>query len=280
MRRALIHLGLTGLLLAGCRQTPDARELEQAELRRQASLLSADYRSNASKGRENEARPTQTRLRMELYHLQLPFRTISGNDAFWTRIDENAVDIATYDLLYKNGVRVGVAPIAEYGYFRDLMSEHPVVTRKDEFVGRDVRDVELEVSKEIDTQDIFYLDSSNSNQGRTYDHCVNLISASFQAAPRKAGCVRVALCPVVKSTRKRLEFTTTNAEREITYISPERLYDLNLVVDVPADHFLIVAPSSEATWPASIGNNFLVHNGPSERYEDVLIFVPTLVRGQ
>lgn len=281
MRYTLLILTLGGLLLsAGCTSAPDAEAMERADLRRQASLLSADYRSNASKGREEDARPAQTRLRMELYHLRLPHRMVSYNDAFWARVDENAVDVATYDLLFKNGVRVGTAPIAEYDYFRDLMSEHPVVTRKDEFIGREARDIELEVRKEIQTQNIFYLDSSNTNQGRTYDNCVNLITASFQAAPRKAGCVRVAMCPVVKSTRKRLEYTPSNAEREISYISPERIYDLNLVVDIPPDHFLIIAPSNEATWPTSIGNSFLVHDGPAERYEDVLIFVPTLVQGE
>lgn len=242
--------------------------------------MSMHLGTSAAKGREAENRPPQTRLKMDVYHLRLPYRTVSFNDAFWMRVDENAVDVATYDLLFKNGVRVGTAPIAEYDHFRDLMSEYPVITKKDEFIGREVRDIELEVRKEIQTQNIFYLDETNTNHGRTYDSCVNVLTASFQAAPRKIGHVRVVVCPVVKSLRKRLEYTQTNGEREVTYVSPERLYDLNLIVDVPQDHFLIVAPSNEATWPTSIGNSFLVHDGPAERYEDVLLFVPALVTGQ
>ena len=47
---------------------------------------------------------------INVYRLRVPIGTVSGNADFWKRIDEQVVDPATYDLLFKNGVRVGAAP--------------------------------------------------------------------------------------------------------------------------------------------------------------------------
>ena len=69
-----------------------------------------------------------------------------------------------------------------------------------------------------------------------------------------------------------------NNEQEVTFSYPERLYDMNLRADVPSDSFLVVAPSEEARWKTSIGNNFFVNDGTAERMENVLLIVPRGVR--
>ena len=217
-------------------------------------------------------------LRVEIYQLQVPFGTISRNTEFWKHIDENAVDVSTYELLLKNGVRVGQAPVAEWDYFRDIMSQYPAVTKQTSLVAAESKPVELSVRKDVVGQNLFYFNGRNQVQGQSFDACENLINLSVQQAPRKTNTMRVALCPVVRGEQKRLEWTPLNNEIEITYTAPQRLYDLNLCTDVAADSFLIVAPSSEATWPTSIGNNFLVTPGDSERMEMVLLVVPTPVR--
>jgi hypothetical protein len=77
----------------------------------------------------------------------------------------------------------------------------------------------------------------------------------------------------VRSLRKRFE-VTNNKEREIRYVYPEHLYDLNLQVDVPLGQFLIIAPSPEVKWKTSLGATFLVDDGAAERVEQVLLLVP------
>ena len=75
--------------------------------------------------------------------------------------------------------------------------------------------------------------------------------------------------------RKELQYSATNEQvGEISFVRPERLYEMNLRADVPTDSFLIVAPSDQSTWPTSIGNSFLVTDGTAERTETVLLVVP------
>jgi hypothetical protein len=217
-------------------------------------------------------------LRVEIYQLQVPFGTISRNVEFWKHIDENAVDVATYELLLKNGVRVGQAPVAEWEYFRDIMSQYPAITKQTSLVAAEAKPVELPVRKDIVSQNLFYFDAQNRMQGQSFDACENFINLTFEQAPRKTNTMRVALCPVVRAQQKRLEWSPLNNEIEISYTAPQRLYDLNLRTDVPLDSFLIVAPSSEATWPTSIGNNFLVTPGDADRMETVLLVVPAAMR--
>ena len=222
-----------------------------------------------------------TSIHVDIYQLSVPYGTVSRNEKFWKRIDENCVDVTTYDTLFKNGIRVGLAPTAEWEHFKNIMEEHPAVTRMNSLVSFEGRTVELPMRKQVQRQHIFYLDSAGAMQGRTFDASENLVAMVLQPAPRKPDTIRFTMCPLVRATRKRLEYSALNREEpEVTYVQPERLYDLNLRVDVPVEAFFVVAPSGEATWPTSVGNNFFVSNGAAERMETVLLMVPRIVKIQ
>jgi hypothetical protein len=212
---------------------------------------------------------------LDVYHLTLPLGAVSRSEEFWKRVDEQGVDIGTYDLLQKNGFRVGIAPAAEWGYFKAILEQYPAVTKHTTTVAAgNSGSLELEMKKGIDSQYLFYLSDDNILRGRSYDRCQNLLSVTFQAAPRKPGQVRVTMCPVVRTTRGEFQISVTNAEREYEYVKPERLYDLNLCCDVPVNGFLVVAPSTMAKWSATLGNAFLVDGGTAERFEHLLLMVP------
>jgi hypothetical protein len=217
-------------------------------------------------------------LRVELYQLKVPAGTISRNEKFWKHVDEQALDPARYELLLKNGVRAGIASVDEWSYFRDIIADHPDTVQASDLVAAESKPVEFTVRKDVPEQNIFYYDQANRLIGKTFPPSENLITISFQQAPRRPRTMRVVICPVVRSKFKRLEFTPMNREMEFNYVAPERLYDLNLQADIPAGDFLIVAPSSEATWPTSIGNNFFITEGPAEKLENVLLVVPRAIR--
>ena len=252
--------------LAGCaRKAPEVRTG-----RHQAAYGSA---FNGAADRQLTTAPSRVQY-LDVYHLTLPLGSVSRSEEFWKRVDEQGVDIGTYDLLQKNGFRVGVAPAAEWGYFKAILQQYPAVTRHTTVAAGESGSLELQMKKGIDSQYLFYLSDDNVLRGRSYDRCENLLSVTFQAAPRKAGQVRVTLCPVVRTTRGEFQISVTNAEREYEYVRPERLYDLNLCCDVPVNGFLVVAPSTMAKWSATLGNAFLVDGVAAERFEHLLLMVP------
>ncbi len=216
-------------------------------------------------------------VRLDVYHLSVPEGTISRNDEFWKRINETSVNIATHDLLYKNGVRVGEAPVSEWSTIADAMRANPTSVKPFSILATDSRAVELEMNSQPVSQTIFYFDRHNNLSGRSFDRCENLMTLSVQPVPRKPDTVRIAVCPLVRTARKRLEYTTRNDEQEIQYVRPERFYDVNLKSDVPVGSFLIVAPSPESMWETSIGRIFFMKDGAAERLEQVLVMVPRLV---
>src|SRR5688572_5960420 len=256
--------------LLGCADQGPA-PATQPSARRAQSMAELRARSRSA-GKDAPAGPM--RIRVDVYHLQVPFGTVSRRDDFWKNVDEQCVDPATHDLLYRNGLRVGHAPVAEWEQFKQLISEDSAKFQASSILGPEARNVDLNVRKQVETQDIWYINGTGGLQGCTYDRCENYWTVSFVPAPRKPGSVRVGLCPVVKTMRQRLEVTEKGNEREITYTSPERIYDVNLRTDIPPGHFMIVAPSEEAAWPTSIGSSFLLHDGPTERVESVLLFAP------
>ena len=251
---------------------PDPSAIEQRN--RITAFASQSRRGNVAKGHRPDV---PMRMRLDVYVLSVPYGTVSRNEEFWKRVNEQAVDVGTYDLLIKNGVRVGEAPIAEYERFAQLIKDQPASHRVASLVAPEGKEVDLEIRKEVPTQLIWHYNGMNELIGWSYDRCENYVALSYQPAPRKNGTLRIVLCPVVKEHRKRLEWLAGNKEQEVAFTQPRRYYDVNLRADVAVDSFLIVAPSAESTWPGSIGNRFFVQDGAAEQMENVLLFVPKQV---
>src|SRR5689334_8957114 len=116
MRRALLILAIAtaGSMRAGC--TPPSTPIPPPGPTQPPSMKP---RSSAgvqpAKLSVLPDRPSP--LRVDIYQISVPLGTVSRNEQFWKRIDETCIDVATCDLLQKNGVRVGVAPTDEWDYF-------------------------------------------------------------------------------------------------------------------------------------------------------------------
>jgi hypothetical protein len=228
---------------------------------------------SAADAQRDAAPPHHYFYRLDIYQIAVPFGTISANINFWRRIDEQCVDVATYDLLFKNGVRVGEAPLAEIETFKKYLdpSDNTHLTSVN---GAAARGTELEQHKDLLEQTIMYYDRSNNLWGRSFNRCSNVVNLSFEPTPRKPGFCRVELCPVVRTARRRMEFTVLNNEEEIQVVHPENFYDLNLRADIAPGSFLIVGPSPEARRSTSVGHAFFTIDGPTSLTEQILLIVP------
>lgn len=216
-------------------------------------------------------------IRLYVYRVTVPFGTVSRNDGFWRRVDEQSTQVQSHELLGANGFRVGEAAVSEWPYFKEIVSRGPVIWQATEYSGIMAVDQMLQMTSEQDYQDIFYFDRNQYLTGSSYEHYENLFSLSFQAAPRKARTVRIALCPVVRSTQSQLVYTSLNNQGTVTAVKPEQLFDVNLTADIGPDRFLILAPSEDAQWPMRLGNRFLISGAKSEQMETILLFVPRSV---
>lgn len=211
---------------------------------------------------------TLSGVRLEVWVLSVPWGTISDNEAFWKRIDEQVLDVSTHDLLLKNGFRVGMAPLEEWPMFRDLLAKHPATAQQSSALAERRHTLELDARTGIDQQTLFVVQPDNTPTGKTYEQADNILAVSFQRSPARADAARIVVCPVVRETRRRLE-AAPDATRTT------RLYELNIVAEVPFDRFLILAPSRDIRHPSSIGRNFMVEDGATERMERLLLIVPT-----
>jgi hypothetical protein len=209
-------------------------------------------------------------FKLEVYQLKVPVGSVSRNDALWKRINEQCIDVATYDLLYKNGIRAGTAPWEEWPFVREVIGQNVGTAAKLATIGDQMENIPLEMKKDVPFQTIFCFDETNTPVGKTFPRSENVINLSFQKVPRRPGHVRLALAPLVRAERKRLEYTVLNDALEFTLKQPETYY-MNLIVDVPVGSFLIVSPSPEASWPSTVGHAFLINDAAAEQFETVLV---------
>src|SRR5947208_6610040 len=174
-------------------------------------------------------------VQLDVYQLTVPFGCVSNNDALWKHVNEEHLDILARDVLYLNGVRVGQAPIAEWGFFQTLIDAQGAQVVRNSCIAGDGKSIELMMKRGIREQCIFISNPPADPQGRSFDECENYMALSFWAEARRRGDVHLKLCPVVRSARKRLESTLLDGNREFKFVSPERLYDLKLEASVPLD---------------------------------------------
>jgi hypothetical protein len=219
-------------------------------------------------------------VHLDVYQMFVPRGAVSRSDEFWKRVDEQQIDPATYDLLLKNGVRVGVARDSDWAdYFRDIFERNNARSIPGSILASGSGSLELPMKRNVRSQDIFYLNDQNELYGRTYEKCENLLGVSFWPERRQVGALHITLAPVVRATRSHPEFTVRNEERVLVEVRPEYLYDLNLTTTIPPGNFLVMAPSPEGRWPTSLGSTFLTTEDETEQKEQVLVFVPRTVRG-
>ncbi|MDB5329187.1 MAG: hypothetical protein JWP03_338 [Phycisphaerales bacterium] len=266
---------ICGIALAGCGQKPAAVESgsmsgESAVRVSNAGRVPTDEKADLHIAR-NDA---EVVMELDVYQLTVPVGGVSRNEKFWKHVDEDHLDLATHDLLLKNGVRVGIGPNSEWDYFKALIDQYGPTARIGSAAPVRKGTLELPLRTGVDFQDIFYLNDRGVLYGRSYQKCDNLLSVTFEPVPRQPSDARIALCAVVRGLRKQYEVTVLNEERDIEYKRPEYLYDLRFKQDVPQDHFLVLAPSTVSAISSSLGNTFFVRPGPAEPSETVLIFCP------
>jgi hypothetical protein len=272
MRSWKLHLLLMCALAAGCQ--PPAGPPQPTATEGDRKPVSLVQRAQPAPGAPLDAPAArQWIFQVDVYQIAVPLGTFSRNEEFWKRMDEQCVDASTYDVLFRNGIRVGQAPIAELAHFQKFMDEKVAMHRMS-IAGADVKNVELEMKKDLPGQTIFAFDLRNVATGRDYDRSTNVINLAFQPAPRKPGCLRLTLCPMVRAHRKHFEFSALHEEREIQYVAPEMFYDLNLRCDIPRGRFFIVMPSPDALPSTSVGHAFLTRDGFTTAQEQVLLVIP------
>ena len=269
-----------GFALLGCNETKQQAAADAAAPQGQnkapirAMLFPSDAKTIQSEAQVDATPAVGMIVQVNAYKITLPVGAVSSSPEFWKRVNEKAVDVATYELLYKNGVRVGIGSSSDWDYLKSVLEQNPALTQRSTATGSDVKDLDTELKLKVPYQDLFYYDASGELVGRTHERCDNLLRMAFQSAPRKPDTVRLTLCPVIRSLRERIVPVGDVNTRSYPFIHPEQLYDLNLIVDIPFDGFLVVAPSPEAKWPTSLGSNFLVDEGSAEQKETLLVFRP------
>lgn len=222
-------------------------------------------------------RPT---VNLSIYHLRVPLGTVSNSEDFWKRVDEHAVDVTAYDVLFKNGIRVGRAPLSELDAFLKILDRNPMQTLPTVFVASGAKTIELPMKKAALDQVLYDFDLKNILTVRSFEECDNIFCVEFSPAPRKPGDVRFSLCPMVRTLRKRLVATGDLDTQEVEYKSPEKYFQLNLRTDIPLDGFLILGPSPEAKSSMSLGHAFFMLGGATEQQEDVLLVLPQAMKAR
>ena len=214
-------------------------------------------------------------INLSIYHVAVPVRSISASSAFWKHVDENSLDVDTKDLMQFNGFRVGLASQSDWDYFKAIFNKQSLISQKSGGTAMNGPSVvDMPFRQNIDREYIAWFDPAYQLAGQTFDRCDNWMVVRFEPVRRTPGTVRVKLTPKVRSQRTELRYTVLEKPIESTLVRPEYLWDVLAQIDIPLDHFLVVAPTPEKSDGPTLGHNFLVADGDGEQSEHLLVISP------
>ena len=280
LRWPLIFLSLLGI--TGCPATPPPAAVSTVHIG-QIGELDAQRSSNGTETQpssaDNYQDPGPAVVSLNVYQLTVPLGSISRSEEFWKRVEEvPAIDVGTYDLLLKNDVRVGIGDNKDWPFFKSLIEKnHAAVVRGSSSVTAQ-GSLQLPLKTRIPSQIVSWTTDRDILFMRDFDDCENLLSISFEPAPRLKDHAILCVCPLVRGERKIVRFTPLNHEEPaFTQVYPEQIMSLAVKTDVPPDHFMIMAPTADTRLEMSVGRTFFVSNGVAEPLETVLILAPRVI---
>src|SRR5688500_11404125 len=111
-------VAMCGLSLVGCAGRRDKAARPAAAVAPAPESEPARHAVFANQLAGGAAAPTRLRIvRLEVLQLVVPLGAVSRSEEFWKHVEEQRIDVGTYDLLRKNGWRLGIAPTSEWNYF-------------------------------------------------------------------------------------------------------------------------------------------------------------------
>jgi hypothetical protein len=215
-------------------------------------------------------------IHVRMYQISVPYGSIIRSNEFWKLVDEDAVDVATYDLLYRNGIRVGRGHASDAQSFASILDKESNRSTFTDFYnisggGNNIVPMNPEdPSREIDEESMFIFDSHGLS-GRSYAHCQNRFLISFLWEPHTVNTVRVNICPTVEVVRYRADWWLSDYPKENPALNTEHIYDLGLRADLGPDDLLIIGATPAAADAHRVGNLFLTRDEPTQRTEQILI---------
>jgi hypothetical protein len=252
----LSSLLLLGLLLIGCsahtpRPTPSAEP--PSPVVSQVTL------------------PLTDGINVYAYQVLLARGAASANPKFWKFLNEDVVDKPTNDMLQFNGLRIGRAPLSAYqGGLDSILDTEKTAAAWSVFFFPVQGTCYLEMTSELQDETVFVF-NEHGTSGRTFEHCQNRFAFFCQWEPHKPNTLRLSICPVVETWRKRIDYSLGDDPAEQQYNNVESLYDLHLRADLGADELLIIGTSPEADDPYRVGNRFMTRQGRTDRFEEVVV---------
>ncbi|MEM6562766.1 MAG: hypothetical protein AAF656_14275 [Planctomycetota bacterium] len=212
---------------------------------------------------------------LRIIDVTVPAGQISRNEEFWLRFDEQIVDVASADVLQKNGIRVGIAPMVELEEVQPFI-EDPAA-RTTDILQLEDKHIELPLKENVIRADLWVYDDRNRANGRTVEEADYHLLVGFRRTPRRTDLLTVSISPGYRENRKNLRWSSAGRRDEIAWVANEVLYDLNLRADVAVGQCLVLAPGAQSDRPGSVGDAFLRTVEGPEKVERVLLVFPLAV---
>ncbi len=215
-------------------------------------------------------------VRAQLISVAVPFGMASRSERLWRYLDEEIVDPTTMTVLSRNGFRVGRGRLEDWPSVAALLEEMAGRSlSRSLHSARPAIPMPIVLREKLGAQRIFTFDKRGELRGLDYPPGDNALTMTTHLNSEDQSGVLIQAVPVVRSSRKVQKIVKTDAGyafQKTGAVAP--VEQLEFVVKVPRDHYLVIGPGTAIDRNTSPGRHFLVDSEKGVRRETLLVIVP------
>jgi len=217
-------------------------------------------------------------LAFDVTQIDLPLGDLQDSRKIWNHVDESRLDAALTAHLARNGLRVGAAGASAWGPIRAILDAVGAEARRDELVPPRGQPLAIHLGSLEEGESIFAYAREGRLVGKTFPGGDQILDLEYVYHPEFGGTVDVGVSWEIRRDKGELTWETRNGVvQQGTAYDRHGFGDLNVLLTLHADEFLVIGLSADATNKYLIGRRFLSTERAGKHYETMLMITPKAV---
>jgi len=200
----------------------------------------------------------------------------------WSHLDEDFLDSARLLQVRRNGIRVGVGRVEQWGAIKSALDSVPEQQARalDPLRLPLEYPLALELDDEPREQDLFVVDSDGVLSGGTWRASRNVLCVSCGLDPYERQRAQLSVVPEVRQRQPGWEWIRTEAGLwQLPKHGGQAFPAAGFTVGLEPGQFVLIAPSENADTAGLIGSAFLAKTTEGKRWDSYVFLRPVIDYG-
>lgn len=282
-RLRLLAAALAPALVSGCLQPSTDQDSTGPPAAATVSDAAALFPQAADHSRSSDPLPTihLVILAMDVVRVELTADDVRDARKVWNHVDELRLGAEHSVLLARNGLRMAVGSSAAWPAIRAIVDTAKAVVEQETLISEANMPLSLTLGHTSDGESVFVHLGPGRLTGKSFPVAEKLLKLDYRARPEAGSEIDLRLGFEIREDLGVMSWEKINGTiREVPAYNRHTFEDLDTLVTLKPDEFLVIGLGEGIERSNSLGNRFLTADRSGRLLETLLFLTPRLMERQ